>query len=298
MTQPCQLSILLVAAVVGLGSAAHADAPTPGDDADARAVADGLGPAVESPDATELSETRGDTILDNLASDDYQVRQRQTRALLADDELDLPAIVRLYMVAERPEQRHRLRDVLRHHVLRRQRDAQRPGGGGALGISHRGVPAAQSGELGVPIVEVLATMSGMPAHAVLEPGDQIIGFDGRALDDAVDRENEWALQQANVARPQVRVAAQLGGHNVAMQLSELIKSHAPGSEVELTILRGSEERRVRVRLTGAEALGTMYRPQGGRLQPRYAELWQPVRDRLDALVPPIQRLKLDVDAGE
>ena len=232
-------------------------------------------------------------IMNNLASDRFEVRQRQTRELLRDTEVDLATVRRMYEQAERSEQRHRLRAVLRHHVLRRYREGTEPSGGGALGISHRGLSAEQAGEIGRPMVEVLATMAGMPAYVALEPGDLIVGFDGEDLEAAPEPEQAWDHRQA---RPQpVHVAVQAGPQNVAARLSQLIQRRRPGSEVELTIIRDGRERRVRVTLTGHDALRTMYHPQTRRLQGDYATQWTRVRDRLEARGEPVNRIDLDVD---
>ena len=255
-------------------------------------------PAGESDEAVDVSDERWQRVMDNLADERYEVRQRQTRQLLREAELDLRAIVQLYVQAELAEQRHRLRAVLRHHVLLRHRERNQPGGGGALGISHRGLTAEQAGRIGRPVVEVLATMPGMPAYVELEPGDMIIGFDGQSLELEAGGDGEATIRQPQAGRPAVHIAGQPVAQNVTLRLSQLIQRRSPGSEIELTIIRAGREQRLRVTLTGNDALRTMYDDQDHRLQGEYATGWTRFRDGLESLTEPIRHIDLDVEPGQ
>ncbi len=270
------------------------EAPADVDDRADRLVA--RVPAGESDEAVDVSDERWQRVMDNLADERYEVRQRQTRQLLREAELDLRAIVQLYLQAELAEQRHRLRAVLRHHVLRRHRERNEPGGDGALGISHRGLTAEQAGRIGRPVVEVLATMAGMPAYVELEPGDMIIGFDGQSLEP--DTDGDSTIRQPQAGRPAVHIAGQPVAQNVAHRLSQLIQRRSPGSEIELTIIRDGREQRLRVTLTGNDALRTMYDSQVHRLQGEYATAWTRFRDGLESLTEPIRHIDLDVEPGQ
>src|SRR5262245_2777328 len=83
------------------------------------------------------------SVLRELGSPEFIVRQRASDKLLADETLSVPQIRKLYDVATLPEQRQRLLEVALHHQVRVvQQSLSQPGGPSSLGVSISSASAA------------------------------------------------------------------------------------------------------------------------------------------------------------
>ena len=106
------------------------------------------------------------TVLEELGSNDYQVRQAASRRLLADPNLTVQDIAALWPAATTAEQRHRLIALARHHLLRSIVQGQFAGPpAAAIGVTHKPVNPNQMPELDRPAVRVVQTLPGFPGHA-------------------------------------------------------------------------------------------------------------------------------------
>lgn len=218
------------------------------------------------------------TLLADLASDDYDTRERATARLRASEEIDVARLRPLYAEAESPEQRHRLLDVARHHTIRqmRQRIFDRAGQRGSIGVNFDVLPAEALPRLEQPAIEIVRTMPGFPAYAHLRAGDLILAVNDRDLS------------------PQ----------NVSQAFQDAVQQHERGDEIKLTLDRDGERLERHVRLASRQALHSVYDPTtaGLRLRSPFREQWESARDDLRARGPAPEPLRVslpeaDDDAG-
>lgn len=194
-------------------------------------------------------------ILSALGSDQYAVRESMTRRLLAGPDLTPQRLERLYAAATLPEQRHRLLDVAKHHLLRRVVHEQFPGGqSGSIGVSLGSVNEEQTPGVRQSAIYVGQTYPGFPAFSELSPGDIILEVNG-----------EQPGQQRGLGLVQFMV--------------NRITQHAPGEYIELTVLRDDQTFNVKIRLVNIDALHALY-------QTRERPVAQAVQLRMDPDVMP------------
>ncbi len=221
------------------------------------------------PAATQPSANRPTTELDplaGLASEDYETRCRATERLLRDDELEDAAVDDLYRRATTDEQRQRLLNVARHHLIRRmcEKIFNRASEQGAVGIYHRQVAADALPQVDRPAIEVIQVMPGFPAYGVLRSGDVIVAVNGKPL----------PLE------------------NITEHFQRLIQNKRRGEEITLTIQRDDERLERSFKLGSLQALKQVYLSDGVRLglRPPFREQWQARRDALIAKGPPPHEL--------
>lgn len=221
-------------------------------------------PAATQPAAARLPNDAA--ILKALDAKDYFIRQQATDQLLQDKALTLGRLKHLYSRATSLEQRHRLLNVARHWLLRQAaKEAFPPPGTGALGLSHRALPAGAAPGLDRAAVEVLATLPGFPAYAWLHPGDLITGINGRPL-------------TADTTAEGFRLA---------------IQNLQDGDAISLNVHRRGKDLTVRFTLGSGMALGAMYIPGNLQLTPDFLAKWAALRQTLTALGPKPTTIKVE-----
>lgn len=206
------------------------------------------------------------SLLADLANADFTVRERATAALAADISLTPEAITELYAAATLPEQRHRLRTVARHHLVRPLQEAEsRNGGPGSLGIGL--APGPPSGEPHRAVARVTQTLPGFPAFVHLVPGDLILEVDGRP----VPRGNAM---------------------EATLPLIGLIQSRQAGEVLRLTVVRHGQRMAVDVPLASLAALEQLYQAQQRGPHPQVQALWHRFERALAERSPPPEPLRV------
>ena len=162
----------------------------------------------------EESAKRVDGWIAQLGSPDYQRREQATRALTDFGAQAMSKLREAYHASDDLETRLRIEQIVRtayvnYHVLDHH---------GFLGISMsartpdlRGVPGLPQGTVGVSVANVIADTGAQ--RAGVQKNDVIIAVDGRALKGA--------------------------GLEVRNSLSATIRSHRPGTTIELTAVRNA-----------------------------------------------------------
>lgn len=215
------------------------------------------------------------TVLEELGSNDYQVRQAASRRLLADPNLTVQDIAALWPAATTAEQRHRLIALARHHLLRSIVQGQFAGPAvAAIGVTHKPVNPNQMPELDRPAVRVVQTLPGFPGHAHLHSDDLILAIDGQFI-------------------PATTNPAQ-----IASKFVEMVHNREAGSAVRLTVLRDGRTIETRLTLARHSALEAMYRRAKDPLAPArlvgpFEARWQLVREQLFAATGDAQTLTVD-----
>ncbi len=197
-------------------------------------------------------------LLAALTDEDYAIRQAQTRELLNDDGLTPERIDRLYIASTTDEQRHRLLRVARHHVIRRMIDERFAdmAGVGSMGLSHHVVRVTGPDQLTeVTGVMVVMTLSGFPAHALLESGDVIIEFAGETFKERM----------------------------VPTDFIDLIRRHQVNDTIELVVMRRGKAERIELTLCHGQALEQVYITGGVTMSEQYQRVWTSERLRIEAL---------------
>jgi hypothetical protein len=198
-----------------------------------------------------------DQRLERLNDPAYSVRREAFVELLTDQSMTVQSVRDLYAQATTPEQRHRLLDVARHHLLRNiMREKFADSARGSLGFTLNPLPAA-SAVAGVehPAIVVVLTLPGFPAFAYLEPGDLIVGIDGRPIPDT------------------------LAPEAVSTYFTGRVKEHKPAEHIELDLVRQGRKVRVRFAVAPYEALEEFFDERAtrfespGRLKASYQRLW-------------------------
>ncbi|MAE65387.1 MAG: hypothetical protein CMJ18_14035 [Phycisphaeraceae bacterium] len=222
--------------------------------------------------------------LEALGSEKYEARTEATVRLLADTSISEDTIVQMYARATSVEQRERLLDIARHHLLRRLRIKLSPGSeDGSIGIYPAPMPRQALRKLRQPAIQVRRTLPGFPAYERLQAGDLILEIDGRRLG-----------QKAN-------------GPDLSIQFVQMIKAKKAGRRIRLSILRYDQPKTVIVELAGRSALEAIYpehrmimrargQPLPGLAAPA-AVSWKRLHERLQAVAPPTRRLEFDVAAA-
>lgn|GEM_PF-2230639 len=203
-----------------------------------------------------------------LDATDYATRADAADALLRDDTLDLTALAAAAGNDPPPETRERLLHVVRHHTVRRIRNAHfPPDGRGSIGIVQSvqadplppGTPDPRSGRTppapgtGPPYALVTGVLPGFPACGRLRPLDRIVALNGQAL--------------AGAAEPTM--------------FQSMLDPFAAGDTVTLTVLRGGASRSVSLTLANRAALAGIYPPPSHTLHPRFADEWAAQRKPFD-----------------
>ncbi|MAG17068.1 MAG: PDZ domain-containing protein [Pirellulaceae bacterium] len=203
-------------------------------------------------------------LMGQLSRFDYASRQRARKRLLLRDDLTEQGYKRLIDQAKFPEQRHRILDAARHHMLRKSivRDFQGhvPG---SLGVRLHEASDEATLRAGAPAVRLGATMPGFPAYASIEPGDLLV-----------------AVNQQNIP---VGKTARSG---LAEVVSQMIRTNIADREITLTVFRRGRLVDVRVTLAPYNALDSrtqksIFTPYG-HLRPKYQLEWRELRARLVA----------------
>lgn len=206
------------------------------------------------------------SLLDQLDDPDYAVRRDATEALLLDDTLTPEQVAGWAADATTLEQRHRLRLVARHHLLRRLRIERFGGEGpGSIGIVQsvqtappppphpEGVPDAprqappedfpEGGPHAGPGADhpplsrhgstfalVTRVLPGFPASGRLRPLDRIVGLDGQPLD----------------------------GPANAPRFEDLMRRYRANQTLTLTVQRDLQTLDIDIPLANGQALPAMY----------------------------------------
>lgn len=204
-------------------------------------------------------------LLEQLNDDDYFTRQRASRMLMSNDQLTVEAVQQLYVLATTYEQRHRLIDVARHLLLHGLRQAISPNDPRASIGLRPGVVL----KLGVPAIRVEQTFPGFPGYTHLLPGDLIIAVDDEPIPEGLGVE-------------------QLRKHFIEGQ----IQQHRIGEKIRLTVVRNARQIEIRFRLASLETLEKMYDKTGFHLNEPYRQHWLHLFNRLRALSPPTELLRL------
>ncbi len=177
-----------------------------------------------------------DQVLADLAHGDYAIREKATARLLIEPQIADAQIDRLFARTTTAEQRHRLLDVARHHLLlRARRDRIQAGQRGSIGVQIQDVAAYQLPGRKQPAIYIARTLPGFPGYGRLYEGDLIMAINGD--------------------RP-----VGLQGDEITQFLQNRISRMAPDAPVQLTIQRDGEERDLIIHLAPLEALSQMYMP--------------------------------------
>lgn len=203
-------------------------------------------------------------VLAKLGQDDWVVRQRTSRQLLADADLTQPQIDNLFSRATNAEQHHRLLDVARHHLLREVGRRQSAKGEQAcLGVGLLPINPGQIKGMDQPLSYIDRTYPGLPGFVSFVPGDIIMAIDGQ--------------------RPSTSQAGQAQSF-----FTDRIKAHRPGDIVTITVRRDGKTLDVAIGLADRNALVRLYVerqnvPAGGTLRPEHRQKWQQRRRELIGL---------------
>ena len=191
--------------------------------------------------ATVSAQLDVDDTLAKLGDDDYAVRQSTWRRLLDDPDLTSEQIDLLYAASTTCEQRHRLLDVARHHLLRQiGREQFTDGAEACLGVGLGPIAQDKLAGIDLPASCIIRTYPGLPAFACLLAGDIILAVDGQRPEGRRDnRDNRFFIER--------------------------IKAHRPGDEMRLTVRRDGRELEITVKLADRRALDGLYDVGGGRL---------------------------------
>lgn len=208
----------------------------------------------------------GSGLIEDLADEDYEVRQAATDALFLDESLAAEQLAGWYADAEDPEVRQRLLAIGRHHFLRQMRLERFPEpGAGAIGVvrSMQISPIdvnepAEPDEDRRPITFVLVSrvLDGFPASGRLRPLDRVVAVDGQAL----------------------------GGGANNQRFEDLMARYRANQNLTLTVQRDDDTIDVVIPLASSDALASMYLPPEFRLAGDFADRWAEHRR---AYFPPI-----------
>lgn len=201
--------------------------------------------------------------LEELNNVDFVIRQTATQQLIQSQDLSASQLDHLYQQAQTPEQKHRLSQVALHHCLRDWINAQKDlPPTGSIGIRLHAIKKTEDKNKPTGII-VYATLVGFPAHEHLQAGDLITAINKTKLDSTDSK-----LDLSKV-------------------LTTLIKQHAPGQLVQLTILRAGQILQIKFPTAPAVCLGKLYHQKmimersAIRLTPFAAKLWQTRRRSLN-----------------
>ena len=190
--------------------------------------------------------------LSDLGSSDCVTREAATRRLMADRAVTLEQIKRLYALADLPEQRHRLVEVARHHVLRAAQEQLDAGGAASVGVSL--MPSRMSPEqtpgLNRAAVAVVVTFPGFPGHVYLRPGDLVVAIDGEPI------------------------PSDLPQQQIVPHFQQAVRRRRPGEMIRLSFFRDQEMRDVQFEMASLPALEQMYdaRRQAA-VKPQFRDQW-------------------------
>ncbi len=194
--------------------------------------------------------------LEDLASDDYAVRQAASVRLLTDLTLTPQGVAQMYASASSAEQRQRLLDVAQHLVVKQIVRALPVGdGSGAMGLTQRGLVAQQTPGLDQAAVLVMDRFRGFPAYEVLRRGDLILAVNGQPF------------------------AADLSAADATRVFGQAVRQTGAGNPVTLTVHRQGQRIEVTTELASYEAMIQVY-GQAGVLSEAAAAQWAVFRDAL------------------
>ena len=217
-----------------------------------------------------------------LSDDDYRVRQEATTGLLQDNELDLAELASNFDADGSLEHRHRIVDVLRHHLLRRQiEDLDIADRTASVGIGLFGLTDDQTADLERAAIVVRSTYPGFPGYAYLQRDDLIYQVNGR------------------------RIPTGLAQRDIQQYCVDLIKKTGVGELIELSVFREGEKLEIVFRLVPYAALGELYQTKKTlRLGPMLKDEQDLlIREQLSKLIPELdelepERLELEEDGVE
>lgn len=203
-----------------------------------------------------LAQLDAQAVLRDLASDDFNTRERATRELLINNKLTPQDIAPVFRQTTTPEQRARLLDVARHHFLRgEQEKLSQVGGQGSLGVSLQsrppGDPEDPTSQRGG--IRIAATYPGFPAYYFLKAGDVIVAVDDQALGDAPFVQNRFV---------------------------EIVQSRGVGGTLSLKIDRNGQTLDMAIPLAGFVGLVRMFAGSPWALQPEFQQKWNKVQTEL------------------
>jgi len=241
--------------------------------AGALALAMVLAPTI--PGDAHAAENEIDAWLEQLDHESFEVRERATGELIRDGSVRLSRLLEAYDRATTTEQRFRLREAIRHHVVAELVVERFPAEGpGSIGILPIGVPANDLAGLNRTAVRVATVFAGFPAYTVLERGDLILAVEGRSIPQAETREE------------------------VASAFASLIKERRAGERIMLTVIgRDGRRREVSLTLANLQALREMYLPDGRSLRPGFRDAWRAMRRRLADRTPEPPVIPIVTSAG-
>jgi len=224
--------------------------------------------------STTATDHSPDDVLARLGHDDWAVRQKAWRHLLADQTLTDQQIDAMFAAAQTCEQRRRLIDVAYHHTLRRIAAGKANKSGKAcLGVSLQSISQGKIAQIDQSVSHVTDTHPGLPGFIWFVPGDIVLAIDGK--------------------RPSTGK-----GNRGSVFLVNAIASHKPGDVVAITVRRDGLTFDVPVKLVDRAAMMELYATGQGQkprrpvvvagqpprlvaefrtlvlLKPEYLELWQ------------------------
>ncbi len=217
-----------------------------------------------------------DAVLQQLDHPAYVIRQDATHTLLADQTIKIEQFIALYTKAKTPEQRHRLTAIMKHHLIRQIRLEQFPQEGpGSIGIRQKGLPAEETWpqKNTGPVILVEGTYPGFPAYTYLLPGDLIIAV------------NDQRIAEPGTNEPQI-----------AQSFGQLIKSHATGEQLSLTLIRNDQTLTVTFALANLDALNQMYTLDRAALRAPFSQLWLALENHMREITPPTAPLPIDAES--
>ena len=215
-------------------------------------------------------------LVEDLADEDYEVRQAATDALFLDESLTVEQLAGWYAEAKAPEVRQRLIAIGRHHFLRQTRLARFPeAGAGSLGVVQSmqispvdvNVPSEDE-EDPRPITYALVTqvLDGFPASGRLRPLDRVGAVDGQIL----------------------------GGGANNQRFEDLMLRYRANQNLTLTVQRNDDTIDVVIPLANSDALASMYLPPDFGLAGEFTDRWS--EHRL-AHFPPVESNVAPVESG-
>ncbi len=224
-------------------------------------------PRAASQAVREMSQREFAECLAQLSDRQWQVRIRATDRLKEAGKGALDRLARAYRTAEHPEVRLRIKEIVEHIVLESELDKP----SGFLGVRQRIVtagddPRVPPGQSAVEIKEVLPGTAAQKAGLV--QGDLIRAVEGRAME---------ATRRADA-------------------FAQYISKLPPGTDIRLTIVRGTQERDLTVTLMARppEYVDRRSEPYLQALA-RFAETW---RERFDPNDPFVEHIPADPTSEE
>lgn len=189
--------------------------------------------------------------IEQLGDPDYATRRAATLHLLNDNSLTADRLTLLMAATNTTEQRHRLLNIAKHHILRRELAGAPPNVRitGGMGILHKIQQAGMLPQVDGAASVVITSLPGFPGYAAFEPGDLIIGINGKPWPKNLDQ----------------------------LKLDRALSPYSAGDEVSFLVIRDGQSRTATLTLAPSTDLRRMYQGSDGRLQRTYQRLWDNAR---------------------